>query len=106
MGKKETIQTIYDVLQGPLELDIEKIGISDNLVRLDVDSDEWSFVFIPELNKRLGCSSSVDDWKNLNPTINEIAEMYERLMTKPADHAAEVVPSRCTAWRRLFGWKT
>ena len=88
MGKTEIIQTIYDVLQEPLRLDIEKIGISDNLARLDIDSDDWSFLFIPESDKRLGCSTSVNDWKHVGPTIHGIAEMYEKLLTKRADDAA------------------
>jgi len=73
MEKTDIQKIIYEVLNQALAIDTASISPSDKLAKL-ADTDDWSFEFIPELEKRFGVSVDIDDWKTVG-TIEEIREM-------------------------------
>ncbi len=74
MKRNEIEQTIYVVLKESLAIDANGIEATDELTKLNVDTDDWSFSFIPDLQERLGVSVPAEKWSNVS-TISEIVDM-------------------------------
>ena len=89
MRKREIERVIYDVLQNTLDLDVRNINRTDNLANLKVDGDDWSFLFIPEVEGRLGVSIPFGHWHEMGVfTVQRTAEMLQdHIKTKSSSSA-------------------
>ena len=74
MKRNEIEQIIYVVLNESLAMDTNGIDATDELTKLNVDTDDWTFSFIPDLQERLGVSVPAEEWSNVS-TVSEIVEM-------------------------------
>ena len=71
---------IYEVMYESLAIDVSGISPSDDLADLDVDTDDWSDLFVPDLQKRLGVSVPVKEWGRAT-TVSRMAEMLTKYVT-------------------------
>ena len=76
MEKADIEKIIYEVLEQKLALNITTITPTELLAPL-ADTDDWSFLFIPELEERLGVSVDNDDWSTAG-TIEQVRDMLYR----------------------------
>lgn len=78
---------IYRIMEQELAIPTDDIGLDLPLHKLNVDTDDWSFSFIPALDRELDIRTSEDDWSQAG-TVREIALMLQRcLFAKEADRA-------------------
>ena len=68
---------VYRTMERELAISTGDIGLDLPLHTLDVDTDDWSFSFIPALDQELGIETSVEDWSDAG-TVREIASMLQR----------------------------
>ena len=80
---KNIEKIIFEVLKDEMAIDISNIGITDELSPL-ADTDDWSFIFVPELEKRLGISVPVKAWSQVN-SVKEVASLLEEYV-KPGEN--------------------
>ena len=60
-------------MKDAMAVDMTDVGPDRPLVPL-ADTDDWSFMFRPEVERRLGISIHVEAWGRVR-TINDIVEM-------------------------------
>jgi hypothetical protein len=71
-------EAVADVLEQILGRDRSSFGFDDRLVRdLCISSDDLSFMFVPELERRLGVKVNVSDWRNVH-TGRDACELLGR----------------------------
>jgi len=68
---------IYRVMERELAISTDDIGLDQPLHKLDVDTDDWSFSFIPALERDLNIRTSVEEWSR-SGTVREIAMMLQK----------------------------
>jgi hypothetical protein len=76
--KAQIRQAIYDVLSDEMKINLEHVNPTEELAPL-ADTDDWSFIFVPELERRLGISVPLKYWSKAG-TVDEIVEMIEGFM--------------------------
>ena len=81
--KEKIVSTIFEVLKDDMALDVTNIGKTDRLANL-ADTDDLSFIFVPELEKRFGVSVPVEKWSEVD-TIDEVAEMLNTYVESSND---------------------
>lgn len=67
-------ELIYNIMREQLCINIEKIKSTDELGKLNVDTDDWSFIFIPAIEEKLRIKPSVEEWGRVG-TIEEITQL-------------------------------
>ena len=68
---------IYRTMERELAIATDDIDLDLPLHKLNVDTDDWSFSFIPALDRELSIETSVEDWSKAG-TVREIALMLQR----------------------------
>ncbi len=78
MDSNKVFQTIVDILDKLIPAYSRRILLTDDLVTdLKIDSDDLSFYFIPEIEKRLNVQVPIEEW-NAVSTIEEIRDLILR----------------------------
>jgi acyl carrier protein len=79
MGTREAnVEKIISVLHEEYGLDKDiQLTPQTSISRLDIDTDDLSFLIIPALHKAFGRELSVAIWSKIE-TIEEIADAFER----------------------------
>lgn len=75
MDKIQIEATIFAVMRDTLGIDVSGIARTDELARLNVDTDDWTFLFMPEIQRRLEVFVPVDAWSRAS-TVERMAEMF------------------------------
>ena len=73
--KEEILQLLNEILRDDMGINIENIGASDLLANY-ADSDDLSFIFIPEVQARLGVTIPIHKWSEVG-SLQEVAQMLE-----------------------------
>ncbi|MGQ0766960.1 MAG: hypothetical protein ACT4OZ_15025 [Gemmatimonadota bacterium] len=72
-------EAVLDCLADVVDVPKSQMRDSDRLiVELRIDGDEFSFVFVPELERRLGVKTSQDIWDRAT-TVGSIIHEMEKL---------------------------
>ena len=75
--KLDELQTlVYRIMERELAIATDDIGLDLPLHTLDVDTDDWSFSFVPALDRELNIETSVEEWGKAG-TVREIALMLQ-----------------------------
>jgi acyl carrier protein len=71
-------ETVYVVLADLSHRATSEIGDDDELVAdLSIDGDDLSFEMIPELERRFGRRTNLDDWNDVW-TVRDVIRVFER----------------------------
>ncbi len=68
---------IYRIMERELAISTDDIGLDLPLHKLNVDTDDWSFSFIPALDQELNIRTSAEEWSK-SGTVREIALMLQK----------------------------
>ena len=71
-------EAVWETLESLLLLPRSNWRVTDDLVKdIKVDSDDLSFIFVPELEKRLGMRVPIDEWSTVS-TVQEVIELLRK----------------------------
>ncbi len=76
MDKKDIIAVIYEVLRDTMEVDINRFSGNDKIVDMGCDAEDLCFLFVPEVEEKLGCSLPLHQWESPHLTIDDIADLF------------------------------
>lgn len=81
---KEIVLTVMRDLQGPtlpfFWKEVRPAALSDDLVLdLRIDSDDLSYVFVPELEQRFGITIPAGEWESVH-TVQDAVSLLERFV--------------------------
>jgi acyl carrier protein len=65
-------EILRDILESQLAVSSDDISSSDVLSQLNIDTDDLSFLFIPEVERKFGIKLSINEWSELG-TLGEIS---------------------------------
>lgn len=68
---------IFRTMERELAISTDDIDLDLPLHTLNVDTDDWSFSFIPALDRELSIRTSVEEWSKAG-TVREIALMLQK----------------------------
>ncbi len=80
MDKKDIIAVIYEVLRDTMEIDINRASDDEKFVDMGCDAEDWCFLFVPEVEEKLGCSLPPHEWESPHLTIDDIADLFMKHM--------------------------
>ena len=67
-GREEVSSLVYELLEDILVRDKRSIRDDDRLVHdLHIDSDDFSFLFVPKLHEKLDIKTKPDEWQDDSP---------------------------------------
>jgi acyl carrier protein len=75
----ELRELIYNVMREELCINVEGIKLTDELAKLNVDTDDWSFIFIPAIEEKFGVKPSLEEWEQVG-TIEEIIQLLSNYL--------------------------
>ncbi len=72
------IDAVWEVIESILLKSRDRFTTRDHLVHdLKISSDDLSFIFVPELERRLGINIPVSEWDNVG-TVQEAIDLLKR----------------------------
>jgi hypothetical protein len=77
---KEVIEALYEILNSEMAIDTSGID-PDALLAPLADTDDWSFIFIPEVETRFGINPSMQEWREAG-SLNEVARLILKCSSK------------------------
>jgi acyl carrier protein len=80
------LEIVFETLESILQSSREKWGLQSDLVKdLKVDSDDLSFIFVPEVEKKAEVRIPVEEWSRVS-TIQEVVTLIEKYKLTSHDH--------------------
>ena len=77
-GREEVSSLVYELLEDILVRDKRSIRDDDRLVHdLHIDSDDFSFLFVPKLHEKLDIKTKPDEWQDVF-TVDDVIRLCLR----------------------------
>ena len=78
MESRDVEEAVWETLEGILLTSRSKMRASDYLVRdIKIDSDDLSFIFVPEVEKKLKVKIPVEEWSRVY-TVQDAIDLLKR----------------------------
>ena len=80
--KAKVREAIYEVLDVEMAIDLDQVDPKASVTPL-ADTDDWTFIFVPEIEKRLGISVPVKLWREVD-TVDEMVDLLVKFVESRA----------------------
>ena len=77
MDESEVKSRIRKIIHQELAVLTENLADNDPFDKLKVDTDDWSFLFIPRVETEFGIKVPINDWETVW-TISEVAKLVQK----------------------------